>query len=575
MKFYQYICACCPGKYGWIVWFLVAMLVPNLILVCTEPYSFTTCMASLLLPAAFYLLWALMIPCTGKMILWALPFMVLAAFQIVISFLFGNSIVAVDMFTNLFTTNPTEAGELLASIYPAVIFVCLLYLPLLIGAVRSVRKKDRLEPVYRKRLAVVAVVLGCMGTGAAVVSGMRNPGFAFQYHIFPVNVCYNMRLAVARWEQSLGYFETSEGFRFNARKAWTDNQREVFVLVIGEAPRASFWSLFGYDRETTPRMSAMRGLVPFRDVLTQSNTTHKSVPVLLSPCSAENYDSIYKCKSIVTLFREAGFRTAFISNQPANKSLTKFFASEADETVDITLKNGSYENRYDGEMIPELRRILFSSSDPLFVVVHMYGSHANHSKRYPKEFARFLPDEAPSVSLKHRDKIVHAYDNSIYYTDHVLAEIISLLEESSARTALLYCSDHGEDLLDDRQGRFLYASPTTTYYQLHTAAFAWFSAEYMEMYPEKLAAVSDNSWAAATTAAVFHTLGDLADIECDYLNKAQSLVNSYWEDLPRMYISDYNKAVPVLNTGLTEEDFGMFDRYGIRYNRQEIEKIKY
>ncbi|MCC8188927.1 MAG: lipid A phosphoethanolamine transferase [Bacteroides sp.] len=575
MKFCQYIRACCSWKYTWIVWFMVAMLFPNLILVCTEPYRTTTCIASLLLPAAFYLLWVLTVPCTGKMILCAVPFMVLAAFQIVISFLFGNSIIAVDMFTNLFTTNPAEAGELLASIYPAVMFVCILYLPLIVGAVCSVRRKDRLEPGYRKRLAIVAVVLAVTGMGAATVSGMRNPGFAFQYHIFPVNVCYNIQLAAQRWKHSLRYFDTSEGFCFNAQKEWSDDQREIYVLVIGEASRASSWSLFGYDRDTTPQMSAMQGLVPFRDVLTQSNTTHKSVPIILSPCAAENYDSIYKCKSIVTLFREAGFRTAFISNQPANKSLTEFFASEADQTVDITLKNGYYENRYDGEMIPELRRILFSSSDPLFVVMHMYGSHVNHSKRYPKEVARFLPDEAPSVSLKHKDKIVHAYDNSIYYTDHVLAGIISLLEESGARTALLYCSDHGEDLLDDRRGRFLHASPTTTYYQLHTAAFAWFSPEYIDMYPEKFAAATDNMWAAATTAAVFHTVGDLADIHCDYLRKNQSLVNSRWEDLPRMYINDYNKAVNVLNTGLMEEDLRMFDRYGIRYNRNEIENIKY
>lgn len=39
------------------------------------------------------------------------PLMVLGAFQIVLLYLFGGSIIAVDMFTNLFTTNASEAGQ--------------------------------------------------------------------------------------------------------------------------------------------------------------------------------------------------------------------------------------------------------------------------------------------------------------------------------------------------------------------------------------------------------------------------------------------------------------------------------
>ena len=65
------------------------------------------------------------------MIWLAFPLVVLAAFQIVLLYLFGNSIIATDMFTNLLTTNPEEAGELLSNIYPSIIIVCAIYLPLL------------------------------------------------------------------------------------------------------------------------------------------------------------------------------------------------------------------------------------------------------------------------------------------------------------------------------------------------------------------------------------------------------------------------------------------------------------
>lgn len=80
-----------------------------------------------------------------------LPLMILGAFQIVLLYLFGGSIIAVDMFTNLFTTNASEAGELLANIWPAVVFVCMIYIPLLVLGVRSLVIKRRLSGVFRRR----------------------------------------------------------------------------------------------------------------------------------------------------------------------------------------------------------------------------------------------------------------------------------------------------------------------------------------------------------------------------------------------------------------------------------------
>ena len=42
----------------------------------------------------------------------------------------------------------------------------------------------------------------------------------------------------------------------------------------------------------------------FTNVLSQSNTTHKSVPMLLSAVGAEDFDSIYHQRGIITAFRE-------------------------------------------------------------------------------------------------------------------------------------------------------------------------------------------------------------------------------------------------------------------------------
>lgn len=63
----------------------------------------------------------------------------------------------------------------------------------------------------------------------------------------------------------------------------TEGKREIYVLVVGETSRAMEWSLYGYERKTTPRMEKLDGLVHFTDVVTQSNNTHKSVPIICLP----------------------------------------------------------------------------------------------------------------------------------------------------------------------------------------------------------------------------------------------------------------------------------------------------
>ena len=470
-----------------VVVYVVVMLLPNVLLAITEPYSFTTVTASLLMPGAVYLLLAVALKRPGLLMLCSFPLMVLGAFQIVLLYLFGGSIIAVDMFTNLFTTNASEAGELLGNIWPSIVFVIVLYVPLIVLAVRSLLLRDRLSAPFRRRAALGALAALILGGGMAGVSYARHPGFGIRYHIFPVNVIYNIRLSLDRWAQSNAYPETSRDFRFGVTRDSVPDGREIYVMVVGEASRAPSWSLLGYPRQTTPMLERRDGVVPFGDMLTQCNATHKSVPVILSSVSAENYNDIFEQKSIITAFKEAGFATLYISNQVPNRSLIDYFSAEADRRVDISPREGQLytDNRPDGDMLPILRQAVASTDSSLFVVLHMYGSHMDYTKRYPKDFAFFTPDDASAVNRETKDKVRNAYDNSIRYTDYVLDQVISVLDSTDAVTALFFCSDHGEDLMDDDRGRFLHASPTPTYYQLHVAALAWFSDEYRAQFPEK------------------------------------------------------------------------------------------
>lgn len=560
-----------------VVIYVLIMMVPNVVLAVTEPYAVTTILSLLFMPAGGYILWAMLSRRPSVMILWSVPVMILCAFQLVISYLFGNSIIAIDMFTNALTTNVSEAGELLGSIYPIVIIVIVLYAPLLIAAIVFTLKRKTLDIYTRRRTGAVGLGMMVAGSIFALVSNCINPGFSVTHHIFPVNVSYNLGLTVHRWIRSTDYPKTSRDFRFDAVKAEHSGKREVYVFVIGEAARAMSWSLFGYERDTTPILDTCANVVPFHDMLTQSNTTHKSVPIMLSPVSAENYDEIYRVKSIITMFKEAGFSTAFISNQPPNRSFTDYFASEADEHISLVgMKDSFTDLSYDGELVPHLRAVLERDSSDMFIVLHTYGSHADHEKRCPDSLARFTPYHVSSVSMSNRAEMLNAYDNSISYTDMVLHEIVTLLDsQQNTISTLLYCADHGEDLMDDRRGRYLHASPTASYFQLHVASFAWFSDGYAEYYPAVVENTRNNAHAAASSSAMFHTMASMAHIDNKYVESNLSLTSPAFRETPRMYVNDYNRAVNVLQSGLTELDLTHFDQHNIKYDRRDFRNVRY
>ncbi len=543
------------------VYFFVALIIPNCVLANTEPYSIWTVEALILMPLGFFMMWSVALRRSGVMIWLAFPFIFLCAFQIVLLYLFGNSIIATDMFTNLLTTNPGEAGELLGNIYPAVVLVCVMYLPLLWFASREIGHKRYISRTTRMNVGLTGAALFALGTlalwPAYRVSEERH---VLRDEIFPINVFYNAGLSGSEFRKAHNFKKTVAGFTYDAKRTEEAAGREIYVYIIGEASRAMNWQLWGYERETNPRLSHVDDLVLFRDVLTQSNTTHKSVPLILSSVATDEHEELYRRTGLPALFNEAGFDTWFISNQSPQGAMIDHLAHDAKHLIYIR------SPRHDMQLLDEMRKAVETSgSQKMLFILHCYGSHFSYHQRYPREFAQFKPDNDVAINVQNAEMLRNAYDNSIYYTDFFLAETIGYLRQlKGTSTALLYCADHGEDILDDERERFLHASPTTTAYQLWVASLAWFSETYREQFPGKVAAAEANSTAPATTHALFHTMADMASIRGRFINTTVSLVNDDFDrTAPRRYLNDHNEAVPFTRTGLMPQDMAVFQRHGI------------
>lgn len=547
---------------------VVALLLPNIALCYTECLTPWACGVNVLLPLSLYMLFFSAAKRPGKMIWWAFIFVFFAAFQLVLLYLFGTGVIAVDMFLNLVTTNPGEAMELLDNLAPAVVGVFVVYLPLLILGGVNIRRDSQLSVSFQQRVRHWAMQIGAIGLFCLLASYLMVDDYRMRNQLYPVNICYNLYLAFERNAASENYKEASRNFKFDARSEHSATAPEVYVMVVGETARAHNFSLYGYPRNTNPLLSKTPGIKAFPNVTTQSNTTHKSVPMLLSAASAEDFERLFHEKGILAAFKEAGFHTVFISNQLPNHSFIDFLGEQADEHYFLKKEDALQGNHYDEDLLQKLDEILpkadASSSAhyhyryrKLFVVLHSYGSHFNYQERYPRSFAYFKPDSRSEAKPENRCDLLNAYDNTIRYTDYILHGIIERLQKwegvqtktdgvyDQPTSAMLYTSDHGENIFDDERSLFLHAAPKASDYELHVPFIIWTSEGFSKQYPDILKALGENrSKQVQSSLSAFHTMLGIGGIQTRYRKDEYSVASDKYHPLKLLYLDDHDEAIP-------------------------------
>lgn len=549
---------------GVLLWFYPLLLIlPNVALDITEFSTAWSKATNILLPFGFYILIMGIWKNVGRTALLLFPFLFYGAFQVVLLYLYGESIIAVDMFLNLVTTNVSEATELLGNLVGAIITLLIVYVPTLIWCVISAIKRIYASQPSLLRARYCGVLSIFIGLACMFMAYAFDVRFSINSDIFPVNVIHNTIIAIQRTKATGNYYKTSEGFSYKARSSRPADKKEVYVLVIGETSRADDWQLFGYGRHTNPLLTKRDGLIAYPKTLSESNTTHKSVPLMLSWVSAENFaDSIYTTKSLISAFNEAGFATAYLSNQGRNHSFIDFFAREAQRTVFLTDNGHSHQ---DEELLPLLHDFIEQSTNSkIMVILHTYGSHFNYKDRYPSSFSVFLPDKTADADVFNRNELINAYDNSIRFTDYVLNRVIDMLENRQCLSGMIYLSDHGEDIFDDKRNRFLHASPVPTYWQIHVPLIIWMSPQFKEAYPMLYANANNNSGKnVSSSRSVFDTMLQLGGIITPYADKTKSLIDSAYTETPRLYLNDHNEAVNLEKAGLRNYDYEMLKQKNI------------
>ncbi len=339
--------------------------------------------------------------------------------------------------------------------------------------------------------------------------------------------------------------EKSAQFKFQARFAGPQGMPHTIVLVIGESSRYDRWSINGYQRDTNPILSQESNLISFNDMVTAVAATRLSVPVIVSRKPAQqSLKAGFSEKSVLSAFKEAGYKTYWLSNQMSFGQFdtpVSVFAKEADVTQFLNLGGYTNGSQYDDVLLSPLEHALADPNPLKLIVLHSLGNHWNYAHRYPASFDKFKPSlfgvENPAYTdLKNKQALSNSYDNSILYTDWWLDQVIQRLRQLDTVAALMYVSDHGQTLYDGSCELAFHGH--NTQYEFHIPALFWYSNEFAEAYPDKIKQARRLQKAKLSTENVFHSLVDVAGIRYPDEKIERSFFSSHWRYHTR-YVDSY------------------------------------
>jgi len=285
----------------------------------------------------------------------------------------------------------------------------------------------------------------------------------------------------------------------------------TIVLVLGESVRADHLQLNGYERETTPKLLNRSNLISFKHIYTQETHTLSSLPIILTRSDSIHKDYQYTETSFISIMRQSGYRSAWISNQDMGSSFSHFLA-ESDTIVFANAGKSVYvfSQWLDEELIPLMDSIFLPHPAHALYILHTIGSHWYYNNHIPETMHYYKPTTTNRViTTNTKEQIINSYDNTIRYLDFYLDSLISTLENQKA--IVFFQSDHGESLGENDM--FLHANDEEAC--KNPACIIWYSDQYAKENPEKVAALIANKDKHYRTDYVFYSILYAAGIEAE------------------------------------------------------------
>jgi glucan phosphoethanolaminetransferase (alkaline phosphatase superfamily) len=496
-----------------------------------------------------------------------LPFALLAPTDIFYLYLYKYPL-HIGTLGAILETNTQEAKEFIYG-YKAIVIVTVtligMYMSLYIYLIKKIR--FQINTTIAALITILSLSYLCMtffliynaGKGIPITNIERWERFQIRVKkSYPSGIILNL----VQYFREMQYINNHQNLighiPIHAAKKSVINENEVYVLIIGETARYDHFSIHHYNRDTSPLLRSIHGLISYTDVCTSATDTRMSVPLLLTRANPLTFHQFYNEPSFISFFKKAGFETHWISNfKKISKydTSTSVLAEESDHILYVN-STGHWEDedenskyKLDEELLPILRNVLSKrKTNKLFIVLHTKGSHYRYDLRVPPQFDIFKPTMKSLTEVKFSDPAtkdikINSYDNSILYTDYFIASVIKIISSyshSKAIGAVFYISDHGEDLFDDDKNLFGHGNREVTKYVAHVPLFVWFTNSYKIKYAGKSEAVFKNRFQKISAGNLFYSILDMADIKHEGEDLTKSIFSNTLKAYPRYIITtDY------------------------------------
>ena len=463
----------------------------------------------------------------------------------------------------LFYTNAYESVELFkGNLLYALFFILLLAISIYLAI--KIRRDFKLPKSQKIILAVyVFTVFGALFARDIKIAKSFEKDFVNQLDLgyslfrskivktFPTGNYIKLKSARKGIKSIKNYQKNIAGFKFNAIKKDSIKSDEIYVLVIGETARAANFSLYGYERNTNPLLAQNSNVIAFDNVKSAANLTSISLPFLVTRATPQDLNPKLNEPAIINAFKEAGFKTYWLSNQAAGlNNVFAFYSRLADEYKNIAVSIDVA--KYDEELLPEFDSILNDkSTHKKFIIVHTLGSHFRYNYRYPDTFEKFKPTLSKTLSLtgnsvKLKQENINSYDNTILYTDFILSEIINRLDKTNSISYMYYISDHGENLYDDDKELLMHGFIKPSKYEIEIPLILWNSDDYKEKYPKIIKNLRTHKNSRISATNTFHTLLDMANVSYKDESYKKSFAHKEFDTIQKRYLlSVDNKVLPL------------------------------
>lgn len=347
----------------------------------------------------------------------------------------------------MYQTNPEEAFGFLKNTAGPLGLVAILigYLILFYALYRANRKMR--STVESNRYRHLARALGHKGSQATFVIVTIIVSL-YSASLFPKTDIIENWMQVADYMKELQNYHNVHGAIADDVHLTTDETAAkkvpgTIILVIGESSSRDYMKVYtpSFPYDDTPWQDTLRQNPGFTVFDHAYSSYVQTVPTLERALTERNqYDDkpFFESATILDVAKKAGYYTNWFSNQGVYGEYDTAISliAKAADNPKWAHESYAFSDQYDGALLPLLKTVDPGKNN--FIVIHIMGSHIYYQDRYPHEFSKWKKGVNPEG--------IEAYANSQLYTDWLLQEIFKYGKEHLNLQAMVYFSDHGENI---------------------------------------------------------------------------------------------------------------------------------